>query len=111
MRDLTPEQLRLVRTLEQNAAAEAAWKRVKDWTMPASKEAIAEARRAIEDGNEDCIGLERMVPQPPICEAIAPARLYSEEHRCPYAAKFKTEDGKQLCQIHAEIWSVARTDK
>lgn len=110
MRDLTPKELRMVRTPEQNAASDAFWKNFQDMLMPSppghvSRELIAEARRAIEDGNEDCIGLERLIPNPPICEAISPARVFSEEHRCPYIAKFKTKDGKRFCQIHAERWA------
>src|SRR5260221_10503597 len=72
------------------------------------REIIADARRAINDGNEDCIGLERLpAPLVPRCEAITPARLYKEQGTCPYEAKFKTTDGKQLCQIHAELWAAS----
>jgi len=65
---------------------------------------------AIGDDNEDCIGLARIPPRPfPQCEAITPARLYKEKGACPYEAKFKTTDGKQLCQIHAELWAAERS--
>ena len=68
------------------------------------KDQIAEARRAINDGNEDAIGLRR-VANPPMCEAIVPSRLYRAEGVCPRAAKFITKDGKKLCSTHAEIWA------
>lgn len=69
-----------------------------------SKEAIAEARRAINDGNEDCIGLEVIAQF--VCEAVTPPKWYREEGgNCPYKAMFKTRDGKRLCRMHAELWA------
>lgn len=68
-----------------------------------SKELIAEARRAINDGNEDCIGLTRV--RPLMCEATTPPRLYGGNSICPYKAMFETRDGKRFCQLHAELWA------
>lgn len=69
-----------------------------------SKEAIAEARRAINDGNEDCIGLEAIAQF--ICEAVTPPKGYRPEGgNCPYKAMFKTRDGNRLCRMHAELWA------
>lgn len=69
-----------------------------------SKEAIAEARRAINDGNEDCIGLQRLHRYR--CEATTPSKFYRLEGGvCPYEAKFQTSIGRKLCQLHAELWA------
>lgn len=69
-----------------------------------AKDKIAEARRAINDGNEDCIGLEKLGP-PPKCEFMCGEKLYREAGHCPHSAKFKTRDGTRFCQIHAELWA------
>lgn len=69
-----------------------------------NKEAIAEVRCAINDGNEDCVGLERI--HVPRCEATTPTKFYRPDGgNCPYEAKFKTRDGKRFCQLHAELWA------
>lgn len=69
-----------------------------------SKDAISEARRAINDGNEDCIGLERL--RRVQYEATTPEKLYRPDGgNCPYEAKFKTRDGQRFCQLHSELWA------
>ena len=69
-----------------------------------SKEAIADARRAINDGNEDCVGLERIAEFR--CEALTTAQWYRPEGGvCPYRAQFKNKDGRRLCRVYAELWA------
>lgn len=71
-----------------------------------SKRAIADIRRAIDDGEEARLGL-RTIPRL-LCEAATPAKHYRPEGgRCPYAARFTTRTGKQLCSQHAALWAAS----
>lgn len=71
-----------------------------------SKDVIAEVRRAINNGCETSIGLERLHRYR--CEATTTAKFYRPEGgNCPYEAKFQTSIGRKLCQLHAELWAAA----
>jgi hypothetical protein len=71
-----------------------------------SKDAIAEVRRALNDGNEASVGLERLGRFR--CEATTPSKFYRPQGgNCPYEAKFQTSIGRKLCQLHAELWAAS----
>ena len=72
-----------------------------------------DANRAIDDGNEDLIGLTKIVPKAlPMCQATVPfgPQSWHKWKKCSYAARFINVNGLELCHLHAIKWAQIYND-